>query len=473
MKVAGFIVLLLLLTPALTGAEDLSNNRLVQRYVNQLPRGLNSYTEFGHFFEELVAIDLKDKYPKSRYEVIQGIEYLDGPKSRRNPHNHRPGNVRAYGEIDFAVLDKQTDKFVEAGEIKCWRNLDDALVEAKGQLNRFKSHKSNGRIKDFLVIDSPKRVIKASQFEGTKFTTYGPKGARKYGFDHEIKLNKYEAGWIYNNHVKSKGYGFKASRKSPASPLNRAKQRVKSDVVRGGLLTDVAITAGIHIANKVGSGGSFKEGATAAWDYISSPVFFAGDLLGGCLGAALGSMIPIPAGLAASGLLGSMVSSFPTMAGAMVLANLGANAVSLLQKGEFSWSTLFKSVNWPVMSGQILGSVVGAALGSLIPIPYVGTIVGGVVGGLLGGKLAGLLFPSSVAAENSATEQAQKTTVTTITQEPIKASKASVSELSIRLKSAYEAVLSAKSQAERAAALSAYKEARQALSAAQGAKVAK
>ena len=468
MKIVVCIVLFLLLGPAWALAEDLSNNQTVRHYVNRLPKGLNSYTDFGHFFEELVAIDLKDKYPSSRYEVVQGIEYLNGPKQRRNPYDYRPGDVRAHGEIDFAVLDKQTNKFVEAGEVKCWRNLDDAIVEAKGQLQRFQDYKSKGRIKDFLVIDDPKRVIRASQFEGTKFTTYGPKGARRYGFDNEIKLNKYESGWIYDNHVKNKSYGFKPTRKSPSSPVSRAKQRIKSDVVRGGLVADVAITAGIRIANEIGSGGSFKDGAAAAWDYISSPVFFAGDLLGGCLGAALGSMIPIPAGLAAQGLLGSMVSSFPTMAGAMILANLGANAVSLLQQGEFSWGALFKSVDWPVMSGQVLGSVIGAALGTMIPIPYVGTIVGGIVGGLLGGKLASALFPTSVAANgNVAADGTPQAAVETATTETCLTERIeSISELSTQLKAAYESLLAAETSQERAVALQEYNRIKQPLSAA-------
>ncbi len=479
MRIFACLILLLSLGASGAVAEDLSQDPVVRQYVKELPRGLNQYTEFGHFFEELVAIDLKKKYPSSRYEIIQGIEYLDGPRHRRNQYDYRPGDSRPYGELDVAVLDKKTNKFVEVGEVKCYRDMDAALLKAHEQLDRFKLQKSRGKIRDFLVLDDPKRAIKASQFDSAKYTTYGPKGAVRYGFTNEIKLSKYETSWIYNNHVKNKTYGFKAKRKSASKKLksfkkntglNKAKKRIKHDVARGGLIADVAITAGIRIADKMGSGGSFKEGAAAAWDYISSPVFFAGDLLGGCLGAAIGSMIPIPAGLAAQGLLGSMVSSFPTMAGAMILANLGANAVSLLQRGEFTWKGLFKSVDWPVMSGQILGSVVGAALGSLIPIPYVGTVLGGIVGGLLGGKLAGALFPKSAAAEAEAEaeafEKAAKANVDSMAQPQSPASSLSVSQLSLQVRAAYEAVLEAKTTSERAQALEEFKRLRKALAAA-------
>jgi len=187
----------------------------------------------------------------------------------------------------------------------------------------------------------------------------------------------------------SENKGPKTSDSGPKNTsTSRAKASIRQDFMKGGIFADVVITAGMSIFNRVQGGGSFKEGMSDAVDYMKDPVFYIGDLMGGVIGAALGSAIPIPASIAARGLLGSMASSLPTMAGAMIMAQLGATAVQLIKEGNFSMGALLGSLDIPILAGQIIGATIGAALGNLIPIPGLGPIIGGLAGGIIGVKIA-------------------------------------------------------------------------------------
>ena len=180
--------------------------------------------------------------------------------------------------------------------------------------------------------------------------------------------------------------------------------------VAGSILSNVAITTGMLVVDKMRQGGSFGEGVDSALSYITSPVFYLGDMLGALGGAAIGSMVPLPAFAYSGSLIGNMVGRLPVLGGAMLFATLGATAVQLWQDGNFSFSNLLAAIDLPLMSGQILGASIGAALGTvLLPIPGLGSLIGGIAGGMLGGKIAQWLsgrfgepkYDSAVAADGS------------------------------------------------------------------------
>ncbi len=176
---------------------------------------------------------------------------------------------------------------------------------------------------------------------------------------------------------------------------------VKRDMLKGGLLMDVAVTAGLSIIQKVSSGGSLSEGLSETGKYLTSSTFIAGDLMGGALGAALGSMIPIPGGLAAAGLFGQAFASLPALGGAMLGAHIGVTAITLLKEGRFSLSNLASSIDLIGVGFRSIGASMGMALGSLIPIPVVGTMVGGILGGMLMDKVLTMIRgrPAMASAE--------------------------------------------------------------------------
>ena len=180
--------------------------------------------------------------------------------------------------------------------------------------------------------------------------------------------------------------------------------------VAGSVLSNVAITTGMIVADKMRQGGTFKEGVDSALSYVTSPVFYLGDMLGALGGAAIGSMVPLPAFAYSGSLIGNMVGRLPVLGGAMLFATLGATAVQLYQNGNFSVKNLLAAIDLPLMSGQILGASIGAALGTaLLPIPGLGSLIGGIAGGMLGGKIAQWLtgrfgepkYDAQVAADGS------------------------------------------------------------------------
>ena len=173
--------------------------------------------------------------------------------------------------------------------------------------------------------------------------------------------------------------------------LQGAAASLKRDMLHGGLLMDVAITAGLSIIQKVTSGGSLSEGLSETAQYMTSSTFIVGDLMGGAIGAALGSMIPLPGALGAAGLFGQAFASLPALGGAMLGAHIGVAAITLLKEGRFSLTNLASSIDLIGVGFRSLGASMGMALGSLIPIPVVGTLVGGILGGMLMDKVLSLI----------------------------------------------------------------------------------
>ena len=175
-----------------------------------------------------------------------------------------------------------------------------------------------------------------------------------------------------------------------SEPIKRAKQSLRSDLVGGGLLSDVAITATISLFSRASSGHSLSQSLSDTVSLLTSSEFIFGDLLGGTIGATLGAMIPLPASLVKMGFLGKVFGSLPSLTLAIAGAQIGYNAISLAKKGEFSLSALFASLDICTIIGQGLGGSIGAVLGSIFLPGPVGAIIGGVLGGLVGTKIASL-----------------------------------------------------------------------------------
>ncbi len=184
--------------------------------------------------------------------------------------------------------------------------------------------------------------------------------------------------------------GKKALQRKNKAVVKKAKitgKKVKSKGGKG-VLVDLAIAVGLGMHNEMKAGASAGEAASATFASIKEPSFLFGHLLGGAVGAGIGSMIPVPA---VRGVLGGALKSVPVIGGAMLVGSLASEAISLWQDGNLTLGNLMGSVDFIGMSAQIAGASLGAALGSvLIPIPGIGSIVGGIVGGLAFDKLLSL-----------------------------------------------------------------------------------
>jgi len=229
----------------------------------------------------------------------------------------------------------------------------------------------------------------------------------------------YKAG----TRVARQGYAKASSTLGPKMPFGTARARTSTSFRSGmktGLIADVAITASMAVYEQMRNGSTFDEGLDVALSYMASPVFLVGDLMGGVLGAALGASIPLPAALAAKGFLGTVLGRVPTLAGAMIFANVGATAVQLLQEGNFSWGKLFSEVDFPRIAGQAMGAAIGSTLGTMfIPVPFVGPLIGGVLGGMLGSQVVTWITGTEATPYMAATTTAKASVVGELPEEAV------------------------------------------------------
>jgi hypothetical protein len=127
-------------------------------------------------------VRLKALYPEDKYIITGDVEYSLG------------GNT--VGELDVIILDRNTNKAVLLEEVKCWKDLDNAMVKATGQRDRFLWNLAKSpRSMIFTSYDG--RTYSADQFQGNiPFKFVGQAGALKKGYDVELDLNLRELGQL-------------------------------------------------------------------------------------------------------------------------------------------------------------------------------------------------------------------------------------------------------------------------------------
>ena len=119
--------------------------------------------------------DFEATYPRSRYEIINGVAYGD-----------EDGTL---GELDLVVFDRASDSVVAIGEVKCWRDNISALSKAIEQKTRYQHALKSARALFFTSL-SDKRVFDETQFSSSQdFKTIGPSGAKAQGFDLELRYS--------------------------------------------------------------------------------------------------------------------------------------------------------------------------------------------------------------------------------------------------------------------------------------------
>lgn len=128
----------------------------------------------GTVCEELERVRLAQIYPADKYFISGDIEYSTGGMT--------------IGELDTVVIDRSTGKVVLLGEVKCWKNMDDALMKAKSQMMRFFWNLQKNPAKmSFNSYDGVQ--YSAAQFPlDTPVYTVGPQGAVAKGFTYEFDL---------------------------------------------------------------------------------------------------------------------------------------------------------------------------------------------------------------------------------------------------------------------------------------------
>ncbi len=132
----------------------------------------------GAVCEQLELVRLKTIYPEDKFIITGGLSYSLGENT--------------VGELDVLIMDRNTNKVILLEEVKCWKDLSNAMVKATGQRDRF----------FWNLVKSPREMIFRSNdgrtYSVDQFTPEIPfkfvaqKGSVKKGFDVELELGLQE-----------------------------------------------------------------------------------------------------------------------------------------------------------------------------------------------------------------------------------------------------------------------------------------
>jgi len=156
---------------------------------------------------------------------------------------------------------------------------------------------------------------------------------------------------------------------------------LRNDFGNGALIHDVAIAMTTQILTQMSQGKSFGDSVHETYSYVKTPEYLIGNLMGGTLGAAAAAMIPVPL---VGGILGQFLVQVPTMAGAMLGSQTGANLIHQVRQGTIDPLQILRQIDWMNLLFQSMGATAGMMIGQATGIRFLGPVVGGVLGGQLG-----------------------------------------------------------------------------------------
>ena len=242
-------------------------------------------------------------------------------------------------------------------------------------------------------------------------------------------------------------------------PVSRGKvsYRPKSNgVIRSSVLVNVGITATSSLVSRAKNSDSITEAMSGTFSDLTRAEFLVGDILCGTVGAVAGSMIPLPLSVMPVGLLGRALGAMPTIGLAMVSAQLGSTAISLMKEGRFSLGNLFEAIDIPSLFGQTVGAALGFAASAAILPGALGAVIGGMAGGYLGMKIMQTIFPREESGQIN--KPAEKASIAQVTYVPEcnsfgNSEYLDLTQLTEEVKESYEAFISASESGDPAAGL--------------------
>ncbi len=131
----------------------------------------NKYEIKGTVCEEVARIQLEQDYRKDQFSVHTGIAYTQ--------YN------QTLGELDVVVFRNNDNKVVLIGEVKCWRNLDQARKKAISQRKKFREYLEHGGLGiDFHKTSDPRIHFNPKQFrDEPPFILISQEEGGNQGFD--------------------------------------------------------------------------------------------------------------------------------------------------------------------------------------------------------------------------------------------------------------------------------------------------
>ncbi|WP_295906193.1 hypothetical protein [uncultured Bdellovibrio sp.] len=165
----------------------------IEPYFEALKQSGANFEPDGAICEQVARLALATQYPDKDFSLASGIEYDAGGMT--------------LGELDVLVINRATQKVVLVTEVKCWKNLKQALDKVVSQRQRFIWNLTKFPQKMHFVSYS-ELDLKAEQFDAaTEYRSISQLGGVKYGFDMELDLTLSEFRALRMKLLKCQAWG--------------------------------------------------------------------------------------------------------------------------------------------------------------------------------------------------------------------------------------------------------------------------
>lgn len=147
----------------------------IETAFNALKQSAVNYEPDGAVCEQVARLKLEEEFSPDKYFITGGIEYDTG--------------AHTLGELDVVIVDRSSNKVVMVAEVKCWKDLYQAMDKLKAQRDRFTWNLNQfpHRLR-FTSYDGVE--YRVEQFAGLKnFRSISQAGGLKRGFDVELDFN--------------------------------------------------------------------------------------------------------------------------------------------------------------------------------------------------------------------------------------------------------------------------------------------
>lgn len=165
----------------------------IEPYFQALKNSAVNYEPDGAICEQVAILQYSQSYPVSDFILAGGIEYSTGELT--------------LGELDVVIIDRHTNKVVLVSEVKCWKNLEQAMDKVKSQRNRFTWNLAKFPRK--MRFDTYSNLkLAADQFDqNTQYRSLSQLGGLRHGFDAELELDLSEVKQLRMKLLKCQQFG--------------------------------------------------------------------------------------------------------------------------------------------------------------------------------------------------------------------------------------------------------------------------
>lgn len=145
----------------------------IEPYFQALKSSGANFEPDGTVCEEVARLEMEKEFGAD-FVVTTGVEYSLGEDT--------------LGELDVVVYERSTHKVALVAEVKCWKNLGQAMDKLKAQRDRFTWNLTKHTNKMQFQPDHGE-TFSVRDFEAPfKFRSISQFGGKKHGFEQEIPL---------------------------------------------------------------------------------------------------------------------------------------------------------------------------------------------------------------------------------------------------------------------------------------------